>query len=59
MAEIFRKSALEKLSSPEQLDKMIVITSPSFWLSMVGAGIVSILKANKLQAHLAKLQEMR
>ena len=28
-------------------------------LSMVGAGIVSILKANKLQAHLAKLQEMR
>ena len=28
-------------------------------LSMVGAGIVSILKANKLQAHLAKLQEKR
>ena len=42
MAEIFRKSALEKLSSPEQLDKMIVITSPSFWLSMVGAGIIIV-----------------
>ena len=42
MAEIFRKSALEKLSSPEQLDKMIVITSPSFWLSMIGAGIIIV-----------------
>ena len=28
-------------------------------LSMIGAGIVAILKANKLQAHLAKLQEKR
>ncbi len=41
MAEIFRKSALEKLSSPEQLDKAIVIVSPSFWLAMLGAlGII-------------------
>lgn len=41
MAEIFRKSSLEKLSSPEQLDKMIVITSPTLWLSLAGAaGIV-------------------
>lgn len=41
MAEVFRKSSLEKLSSPEQLDKMIVITSPTLWLSLAGAaGIV-------------------
>lgn len=43
MAEIFRKSSLEKLSSPEQLDRMIVITSPSLWLSLVGAaGIIIV-----------------
>lgn len=40
MAELFRKSSLEKLSSPEQLDKMIVITSPSFWLALCGAGLI-------------------
>lgn len=43
MAEIFRKSSLEKLSSPEQLDRMIVITSPSLWLSLAGAaGIIIV-----------------
>ena len=40
MADLFRKSSLEKLSSPEQLDKMIVITSPSFWLAMLGAAFI-------------------
>ncbi len=40
MAELFRKSSLEKLSSPEQLDKMIVITPPSFWLALVGGGVI-------------------
>ncbi len=40
MAEIFRKSSLEKLSSPEQLDKMIVITPPSFWMALLGAGVI-------------------
>ena len=29
MSDLFRKSAIEKLSSPEQLDKAIVITPPS------------------------------
>lgn len=43
MAEIYRKSSLEKLSSPEQLDRMIVITSPTLWLSLVGAaGIIIV-----------------
>lgn len=36
MADLYRKSSLEKLSSPEQLDRMIVITSPSFWIAMLG-----------------------
>lgn len=40
MAEIYRKSSLEKLSSPEQLDRMIVITSPSFWIAIAGAGLI-------------------
>ena len=42
MAEIFRKSSLEKLSSPEQLDKMIVITPPSFWIALAGAGVIIV-----------------
>ena len=33
MSDLFRKSAIEKLSSPEQLDKAIVITPPSFWIA--------------------------
>ena len=37
MGQIFRKSLLDKLSSPEQLDKMIVITPPSFWIALTGA----------------------
>lgn len=40
MASIYRKSSLEKLSSPEQLDRMIVVTSPTFWLAMAGAGAI-------------------
>jgi len=40
MAEIFRKTSLEKLSSPEQLDKMIVITPPSFWIALSGAAVM-------------------
>jgi len=31
MSNIFRKAALERLASPEQLDKMIKITSPMVW----------------------------
>ena len=42
MADLFRKTSLEKLSSPEQLDKMIVITPPSFWMALSGAGLVIV-----------------
>ena len=40
MAQIFRKSALDKLSSPEQLDKMIVIINPSFWIAALGGALI-------------------
>jgi len=39
MAQLYRKALLDRLSSPEQLDRMIVITSPSFWIAMVGAAL--------------------
>ena len=42
MADLYRKSALEKLSSPEQLDREIVIVSPSFWLAVLGATLIII-----------------
>ena len=40
MSNIFRKTALDKISSPDQLDEVIVITPPSFWLAMLGAGVI-------------------
>lgn len=42
MKDLFRKTSLEKLSSPEQLDKMIVITPPSFWVALTGAGLMIV-----------------
>lgn len=39
---IYRKSSLEKLSSPEQLDRMIVITSPTFWIAVAGAVLITV-----------------
>lgn len=41
MSHLYRKSALEKLSSPEQLDKMIVITPMSIWLA-IAAGLALV-----------------
>ncbi len=40
MSSIFRKSALEKLSSPEQLDRTIAVTPPASWLIIIGAAII-------------------
>ena len=40
MADLFRKTSLEKLSSPEQLDRAIVITPPSFWIALAGGFII-------------------
>jgi HlyD family secretion protein len=38
--DLFRKSALDKLSSPEQLDVMLQVTSPMGWISLAGLGIL-------------------
>lgn len=37
---IFRKVALERLSSPEQLDQLLAVTSPKSWLALAGAGAI-------------------
>ncbi len=41
MSNIYRKSSLEKLASPDHLDKMVSISSPGTWIVLV-AGIVMI-----------------
>lgn len=38
--KIFREVALERLSSPEQLDQSIQIVSPKGWLTIIGIGIL-------------------
>jgi HlyD family secretion protein len=38
--DLFRKSALDKLSSPEQLDVMLQVTSPMGWIALAGTGLV-------------------
>ena len=33
--QLFRESALERLSTPEQLDQLLQITSPKGWISLI------------------------
>ena len=40
--QIYRKALLERMSSPDQLDKMIVVTSPSFWLALLGGAAIVV-----------------
>lgn len=42
MAQLYRKSALEKISSPEQLDKVLKITSPASWLVLAGITLLIV-----------------
>jgi HlyD family secretion protein len=37
---IFRQSALERLSDPEQLDRLMLVTSPRGWLSLAAVCLV-------------------
>lgn len=37
---VFRKTSLDRLSSPDQLDKLITITSPKSWLTVITIGVV-------------------
>lgn len=40
MADLFRKTALEKLSSPEQLDRAIIIAPSSLWIALSGGALI-------------------
>lgn len=40
MADLYRKSALERMSNPEQLDKVMKVTSPMSWLALIGITFV-------------------
>ncbi len=40
MADLYRKSSLDKLSNPEQLDKMIKISSPLSWLALIAVFLI-------------------
>ena len=39
---IFRKAALEKLSSPERLDVLMRVTAPTGWLALIALGVIII-----------------
>ncbi len=38
--KLFRKAALEKLASPEQLDLMMQVTPPRAWMALVGLALL-------------------
>ena len=42
MADLYRKSSLERISSPEQLDKVLKVTSPMSWLALIGLTLIVI-----------------
>ncbi|MBR5095251.1 MAG: hypothetical protein IK095_09155 [Oscillospiraceae bacterium] len=42
MAQLYRKSALDKISNPEQLDKALTVTTPLSWLALVALTLVVI-----------------
>ncbi len=41
MKDIFRKTALERISSPDQLDSMLKITTPMSWLGIAAAAFLT------------------
>ncbi|MBE6812051.1 MAG: hypothetical protein E7523_04125 [Ruminococcaceae bacterium] len=42
MADLYRKSSLDKLSNPEQLDRMIKISSPLSWLALIAVLLIIV-----------------
>lgn len=42
MADLYRKSSLERISSPEQLDKVLRVTSPMSWLALLGITMIIV-----------------
>ena len=37
---LFRKAAIDKVSSPEQLDMLMKVTSPVGWLALTTIGVL-------------------
>lgn len=42
MADLYRKSALERMSNPEQLDKVLKVTSPMSWITLMGITLIIV-----------------
>lgn len=42
MASVFRKTALERLSSPDRLDSMLRLTSPLSWVGLAAAAALAV-----------------
>ena len=42
MADLYRKAALDRISSPEQLDKALKVTSPMSWLALIGVTLIVV-----------------
>ena len=42
MADLYRKSALERMSNPEQLDKVLKVTSPMSWIALLGITLIIV-----------------
>ena len=42
MAQLYRKSALEKISSPEQLDKALTVTSAYSWIALAAVTLIVV-----------------
>lgn len=40
--EIFRSAALNRMSSPEQLDQMLEVTTPKYWLALIGIALLLV-----------------
>jgi hypothetical protein len=43
MSEIYRKAALERLSSPEELDSLMQVTTPKGWLALFSLGALILI----------------
>lgn len=42
MADLYRKAALERMANPEQLDKVLKVTSPMSWLALLGITLITV-----------------
>ena len=41
-SQVFRKAALDRLASPEQLDELIPVVDARGWIAALGIGVVSL-----------------